>query len=206
MSTGTFAGSEPLERREVEPRSAVHRRVRAGQFGVGLAGLVALLVSAWGGIVPYVGPIFGYSGDGSGSWYRNLAHALLALVPGAVGVVLGLFVIAESRGISVGRGLLSLATAGTLLMFTGAWFVIGPLAWPVLSNGGSYFVAGSHLKLLADEVGYSLGTGIVLVVCGAFIDEWASRSLPPTAIADEPIAAPSGGPVDADRGTVESGM
>jgi hypothetical protein len=206
MSARTMVGSEPLERREVEPRNVVRRRVRAGQFGVGLAGVVAMLVSAWGGIIPYVGPIFGYSGDGSGSWYWNLAHALLALVPGAVGVVLGLFVIGESRGIALGRGRLSLATAGTLLMITGAWFVIGPLAWPVLSNGGSYFVAGSHLKLLAYELGYSLGTGIILVVCGAFIDGWASRNLPRTGVADEPGAASAAGSVERGSGTVEPGI
>ncbi len=176
--TGTDTGT--LERRERAEASGVpqRERVRAGQFGVGLAGLVAVLVSAWGGIVPYVGPLFGYSGDGSGSWHWSLAHSLLALVPGAAGVLLGLFVLAESRGISVGRGRLSLATAGGLLMMCGAWFAIGPLAWPVLSNGGPYFVGGTHLRLLAYEVGYSIGTGIILVVCGAFIDGWASRHRP----------------------------
>ena len=72
--------------------------------GLGLAGVVAVLVSAWGGIVPYVGPLFNYSGDGSGSWHWSLAHAVLSLVPGAAGVLLGLFVIAESRGVAVGQG------------------------------------------------------------------------------------------------------
>ncbi len=134
-----------------------------------------MLVSAWGGIVPYVGPLFDYSGDGSGSWHWNLAHAVLALAPGILGVLLGVFVIAESRGIVVGRGRLSLATAGTLLMICGAWFAVGPLAWPVLSNGSGYFVASTHLRVLAYEVGYSIGTGLILVVCGAFVDGWASR-------------------------------
>ncbi len=151
------------------------RRVRLGRIGLGTAGVVAALVSAWGGIVPYVGPSFGYSGDGSGSWHWSLAHATLALVPGVAGVLVGLFVLAESRGVTVGRGRLSLATAGALLMVCGAWFAIGPLAWPVISNGGAYFVAGSHLRVLAYELGYSIGTGIVLVFCGAFVDGWASR-------------------------------
>ena len=95
-----------------------------------------------------------------------------------MGVLLGLFVIAESRGIVVGRGRLSLAMAGTLLMVCGAWFAVGPVAWPVVFNGSGYFIASTHLRVLAHEVGYSIGTGLILVVCGAFVDGWASRHQP----------------------------
>jgi hypothetical protein len=182
-STVTENGTLPREvtaeqSQETEERELVRARVRVGQVGIGLAGVIALLASAWGGIVPYVGPVLGYGIDGSGSWHWSLAHTVLSLVPGVAGVLLGLFVLAESRGISLGRGRLSLATAGLLLMVCGAWFAIGPLAWPVLSNGTGYFRAGTHLRFLADEVGSSIGVGIILVVCGAFIDGWASRHRP----------------------------
>ena len=159
-----------------------------------------MLVSVWGGIVPYVGPLFGYSGDGSGSWHWNLAHAVLALAPGILGVLLGVFVIAESRGIVVGRGRLSLATAGTLLMICGAWFAVGPLAWPVLSNGSGYFVASTHLRVLAYEVGYSIGTGLILVVCGAFVDGWATRHQSKTTTVATSSSA------DSTSGPIESGI
>jgi hypothetical protein len=192
-------------RGDVESRTVVPRRARAGQFGVGLAGLTALLVSAWGGIAPYVGPLFGYSGDGTGAWQWNLAHTVLALAPGAAGVLLGLVVLAEVRGIPLGRSRLSLAAGGMLLMVVGAWFAIGPLAWPVLSNGSASFVAGSHLRLLADEIGYSIGTGIVLLVCGAFIDGWASRHRPMRTVIGRPAAAHAGS-VERGTGAVESGI
>src|SRR6516165_1843338 len=171
--TTTIARDERLERPRTvrEARAGVH----VGRFGLGTAGVVALLVSAWGGIIPYVGPVFNYSGDGSVSWHWNLAHTVLALVPGALGVLLGLFVIAESRGITVGKGRLSLATAGTVLMICGAWFAIGPLAWPVIADTGPYFVAATHLRVLADEVGYGIGVGLILVFCGAYVVGWASR-------------------------------
>ena len=161
---------------------------------------MAVLVSAWGGIVPYVGPLFNYSGDGSASWHWSLAHAVLALVPGAAGVLLGLFVIAESRGIAVGKGRLSLAMAGTLLMICGAWFAIGPLAWPVISNSGSYIAAPTHLRLLAYEVGYGIGVGLILVVCGAFVDGWASRHQPKATVVTGSTAPESA------TGPVESGI
>jgi hypothetical protein len=174
MSSSTVAGSDQLLTHAVQ-RPDAGARVHLGRLGIGVAGVVAVLVSAWGGIVPYIGPLFSYSADGSGAWHWNLAHTVLALLPGAAGVLLGLFVIAESRGITVRNGRMSLATAGTLLMVCGAWFAVGPLAWPVISSGSTYFVAGTHLRILAYEVGYSIGTGIVLVVCGAFVDGWASR-------------------------------
>jgi hypothetical protein len=200
MTTGTLTGNERFEHSEVE-RSAAKTRVRLGRIGLGTAGVVAVLAAAWGGIVPFVGPLFNFSGDGSGSWHWNLAHAVLAVAPGAAGVLLGLFVFAESRGIVVGKGRLSLATAGTLLMVCGAWFAIGPLAWPVLSNSGTYFAASSHLRLLAYEVGYSIGVGLVLVVCGAFVDGWASRHQPKaTVVPDAPATEPGA------AGPVESGI
>lgn len=189
MTTGTLTGHESFGRSEVERRDRV-MRLRLGRVGLGTAGVVAVLAAAWGGIVPFVGPLFAFSADGSGSWHWNLAHALLALVPGAVGVVLGLFVIAESRGVTVGKGRLSLAMAGTLLILCGAWFAIGPYSWPVLTTSGSYFATSStHLRFLTYELGYSVGVGLVLVMCGAFVTGWASRHSPKSAVmADAPAA------------------
>jgi len=174
MTTSTTIARN--ERRE-SPVSGHEARadVRVGRIGLGTAGLVALLVSAWGGIIPYVGPVFNYSGDGSGSWHWSLAHTVLALLPGVLGVLLGFFVIAEARGITVGKGRLSLAAAGPLLMICGAWFAIGFLAWPVIADSGPYFVAATHLRVLADEVGYGIGVGLILVFCGAYVVGWASR-------------------------------
>jgi hypothetical protein len=205
MTTGTLTGNERFDDAGAETAGKSRgktSRAHLGRIGLGTAGVVAVLVSAWGGIVPYVGPLFSFSADGTGSWHWNLAHASLALIPGAAGVLLGLFVIAESRGITVGKGRLTLATAGTLLMICGAWFAIGPLAWPVIANSGSYFVAGTHLRVLEYELGYSIGVGLILVVCGAFVDGWASRHHPKaTAVTPEPVDAGPG-----VTGPVESGI
>lgn len=199
MTTGTLVGKERFGHHTVEQRDGA-MRLRLGRVGLGTAGVVAVLASAWGGIVPYVGPLFGFSADGAGSWYWNLAHVLLALVPGAVGVLLGLFVIAESRGVVIGRGRLSLAMAGFLLILCGAWFAIGPYVWPVL-NGGTYFAGASHLRFFTYELGYSVGVGLVIVMCGAFVTGWASRHSPNSAVVAESAPAASADPVapPADR-------
>jgi hypothetical protein len=183
MTTGTLTGTESFGRSDVERRDKM--RLHLGRIGLGTAGVVALLAAAWGGIVPYVGPLFGFSADGAGSWHWSLAHTLLFLVPGAVGVLLGLFVIAESRGVTVGKGRLSLAAAGALLILCGAWFAIGSYAWPVLNHSGTYFASASPKRILTYELGYSVGVGLVLVMCGAFVAGWASRHSPKSAVVAE---------------------
>jgi hypothetical protein len=178
---------------------AYRDRVGVGSVKLAVIGLVAILASAWGGIVPYVGPVFGFSADGSASWHWNVAHGVLALIPGALGVFLGFIVMEEARGAAVGRRRMTLSMAGTLLVLCGAWFAIGPFAWPVLSSVVSYFGAGSHLRALAYIVGYGVGPGLVLVGCGAFVVGWAARPQPQLAA---PSEAPFASEAPAERASV----
>jgi hypothetical protein len=181
----------------VENASMLHRpRVRGGRAAVGspvrsvsislsTIGILTVAISAWGGIVPFIGPTFGYSADGSASWQWNLAHSVLALVPGAIGCLAGLSFLARIPDRSIGRRKTSLSMAGLIAALCGAWFVIGPLAWPVIDNTKAYFFVGaSPLRLLANEVGYSLGTGVILALCGAFALGWAARHNRPLADGD----------------------
>ena len=91
--------------------------VRVGRLGIGTVGFLTILISAWGGIIPYVGPAFGYSADGTGAWHWALAHTVLALIPGMIGVLVGVFILGETRGVTAGRGRMSLTMAGLLGVF-----------------------------------------------------------------------------------------
>ncbi len=146
-----------------------------GHFGLGTVSLLLIGISAWGGIIPFVGPTFGYNADGTASWHWSLTHAVVALIPGAIGVFVGMMVLAGSRGLVVGRGRMSLAGAGLLIVACGAWFAIAPWAWPVVDNARSYFVFASPLRTLANVGGYALGPGVIAAGCGAFFMGWASR-------------------------------
>ncbi len=166
-------GTTARERR----RSHATREVKwhSWSFRLFLAGMVALIVSAWGGIVPFVGPTFGFSADGTGSWYWDLSHALLALIPGAVGCLVGITLMGYSAArsrTSVGLGLI-----GVLAVASGAWFAIGPLAWPVLYGTKAYFLNASPLRELAYVVGYALGPGLILAVVGGIA--WGSETVAP---------------------------
>jgi len=168
------------------------RTVRTGSLAA--MGLLTLLVSAWGGIVPYVGPTFGYSADGTTSWVWNLAHAVLALAPGAVGVLVGLTMLSSAGRLRLGTRRLSVATAGLLGVAAGAWFVIGPVAWPALVTTHQYFVgATSPLRLLANVVGYSLGTGLIVSTGGAFALGFSMRHQRRTMMTPSTVPAPRHG-------------
>jgi hypothetical protein len=140
-----------------------------------MVGFVALVVSAWGAIVPFVGPTFGFSADGAASWHWQLSHVVLALIPGALGCLVGLTLLAPANE-TVTRRRLSLTAAGIIGIASGAWFVIGPVAWTVLVNTHSYFIVfASPLRALEYQVGYALGPGLILVMCSAFAIGWAAR-------------------------------
>jgi hypothetical protein len=156
-------------------KSPTATRVRVGRSGIGTVGVLTVLISAWGVLIPFVGPAFGYRGNGEPSWHWSNAHLFLALVPGVVGFLMGLVILQGTSRVSVGRGRISLAVAGLIAMLCGAWFIIGPLAWPVVTNNGAYFAPAAPLRSLAYQVGYGLGTGLILAVCGGYVMGWASR-------------------------------
>lgn len=138
-----------------------------------LGGFLALLVSAWAAIVPFVGPSFGFSPDGTASWTWNLAHALGALVPGAVGLLSCLVIVVTARHPTGTLVPSRLVGAGYLVFLCGAWFASVPVVWPVLV--GSYFHAASPSLTLAYWMGLAIGPGILLAAFGAFAMGRAGR-------------------------------
>jgi hypothetical protein len=146
-----------------------------GRLGLGTVGLLLVAISAWAGIIPFVGPAFGYRPDGGGSWHWTLTHTVVSLAPGAIAFVIGLMVLASARGMVIGRGRIGLATAGLIVVACGAWLAVAPWAWPVIRNQHAYFAAATPLRTLAFIAGSAVGPGLIAVGCGAFFLGWASR-------------------------------
>jgi hypothetical protein len=162
--------------RSANPAEAgLNRTTRSLSASLWSLGVITLLISAWGGIIPYLGPTFSFSADGANSWQWGLTHSVLALVPGAIGCLVAFTFLAPLSPEGVARRRVSLSVAGLVAVVCGAWFVIGPLAWPIVDNTGQYFVAADPLRGLANQVGYSFGPGLILAACGAFAIGWAVR-------------------------------
>jgi hypothetical protein len=148
--------------------------VQATPVSLGFVGVTMLLVAAWGGLVPFVGPLFGFSADGHRSWVWDQQHAVLAVLPGAVGVLAALLLIGRLHLLRRGLGIGGVAAAGVLATLAGGWFVVAPAASRVVLSVG-YFVTASPFRALVDQLGYAFGPGLVLVACGAFAIGWSLR-------------------------------
>jgi hypothetical protein len=167
--------------------------VRTHRLSLGTVALIMLIVSAWGGIIPYVGPLFGYDGNGVGSWYWSLTHSVVALIPACLGVLVAVWVLASLPAIGYGAGRARLSLCGLLAMIAGAWFVVGPLAWRVVDHVGPYFAKAGPLHELAFQIGYSFGPGVIVAAAGGFFLGWASGAQPMVDTAATPAAVPVAG-------------
>lgn len=146
-------------------RAGGGRAAPSAPGGLLLIGFLALLDGAWGGIVPYLGPTFGYSSNGVSSFSWTTQHSLLYLIPGAVAVFCAfcLFTLTMSKSIF---GLFGVGTFGLLLAACGAWFILGVVAWPILYSSPAVFTAATPTGTFVNLLGYNLGPGIILALLG----------------------------------------
>lgn len=149
--------------RVATPRSKVD--APRASLGLIIGGFVALLLSAWAGIVPFLGPTFGFSDDHAPSWTWDKVHLFAALVPGAVGLVASWVVLNRARRAG-GRLDAVVVGCGLLLLLSGAWLTVAPVVWPAVV--GPYLHATSAKMTLAYWLGYSSGPGVLLVAFGGF--------------------------------------
>jgi hypothetical protein len=162
--------SSPIE---VDSAPALSASPGSAPLSLILGGFLALLVSAWAAIVPFVGPSFGFSPDGTASWTWNRAHALGALAPGVISLLACLIIVVLARHPSGTLVPSRLVSAGFLIFLCGAWFASVPVVWPVLV--GSYFRHASPSLTLAYWMGSAIGPGVLLAAFGAFAMGRAGR-------------------------------
>jgi hypothetical protein len=133
--------------------------------GLGFLGLLAVLIGAWGGIVPYLGPTFGYHSTAAGGWYWDWQHSLLYLIPGAVTVLMGLWMWGLAARTRIGAGRFGSLLAAIVLLAAGAWFVLGPVVWAIFYSTAVFEPASATNNFL-NQLGYNLGPGLIIAALG----------------------------------------
>lgn len=141
--------------------------VSAPAIGLMSAAVLALLLSAWAALVPFIGPTFGFSADGTLSWTWNRVHLFGAVVPGAVGVLACILILASAGRAYGFWNSAALRMWGFALFLCGAWLTVVPVVWPAIV--GRYFHAASASMTLAHWLAYSSGPGVLLAGFGAFV-------------------------------------
>jgi hypothetical protein len=128
-----------------------------------LSGLALVLLGAWGGLAPLIGPYFKFGFLPATAWHYSTGRLYLSLVPGGVVLLAGLVVlVSRSRGFG---GFCALIAA-----LGGAWFIAGQAVLRIIT-GTVYTVGlpvgGSVNRVLLTNLACFAGVGALIVFFGA---------------------------------------
>jgi len=126
-----------------------------------LFGLLLILLGAWGGIVAYAGPAFGYRMDPGPAWQWTTAHWQLHAAPGAAVVLGGLLVLFAAPRVLARLG-------AALAVLGGLWLILGPLFASLWLRSAETQLAATTLHAAARPLGYHYGTGALIVAVAAY--------------------------------------
>jgi hypothetical protein len=148
------------------------------------SGFLLVILGIWGGIIPFIGPSFGYAFGNHVTWYYTADRLYLDILPGVVVIVGGLILLrAGNRAAGV--------LGSWLAIVGGAWFVVGPAVSRTWEHtlgpiGGPMF---GPTRQMLELVGYFYGLGALIVALGAFaLGRFVSR---PALVVAEPAAEPA---------------
>jgi len=136
----------------------------------GVSGVLLILLGAWGGLAPFIGPYFHYAYTPDRAWAYTSGRLWLSIAPGAAAVVGGLLiVIAGHRAVGI--------TGGVLGVLGGGWFILGTaITAQVVKNGsispglpltGTLGPFSSTERVFLESLGFFAGTGVLIVFLAA---------------------------------------
>jgi hypothetical protein len=131
-----------------------------------VSGGLLILLGAWGALVPFIGPYFGYYYGADKTWVFNSDRLWLSVLPGAAALLGGLILLLVPRVSAPGALLAALG---------GIWFVVGApvlaVAKPGTGPGTPAAASGAMFSpatmRLLENIGFFSGLGVVIVFFGA---------------------------------------
>ncbi len=143
------------------PRVGTWERTHVARSKGVATGTVLVLLGLWGGLVPFVGPYFGYAFTPNNPWTWTAGRFWLEILPGIATVVGGLLLLASANRL-VGH------VGGWLAAAAGLWFVVGrPLSMLGTTSGvpaGGAPVGSNHAWVVAEQLGFFYGLGGLIVL------------------------------------------
>lgn len=147
---------------------AVVARVPRSRGGV--SGVLLILIGAWGGLAPFIGPYFRFAYTPDKAWAYTSGRLWLSIVPGAAALLGGLLVTAASHR-AVGCFGAFIAALG------GAWFIVGsPVIALAVKNGsispgapltGSLGSFSPVTRVFLEQFAFFTGIGVLILFLGA---------------------------------------
>ena len=153
-----------------------------GQSGSALAmrrsrgaasGFLLVLLGIWGGIIPFIGPYFGYAFGEVTPWLFTYDRLWLSVLPG-IAVFLGGLILGPSANRAAG------GLGAWLALVGGIWFAIGPVVsqlWRGTDLGAPIgSPLGAEWLQVLEQLGYFFGLGVVVTaLAGIALGRVASR-------------------------------
>jgi hypothetical protein len=128
-----------------------------------MAGLLLILLGAWGGLIAFIGPYFHYAFTPDSPWTYTTGRLWLEILPGIATLVGGLILLASTLRPTALFGAWMAAIAG-------AWFVIGNALAPLWTGAGAPaqgVAVGGQLARVVEEIGFFAGLGVVVIFVAA---------------------------------------
>ncbi len=149
-----------------------------------LTGVLLVLLGAWGGLIPFIGPDFHYAYTPDTAWSWTSGRLWLEVLPGAAVLIGGLIVLAsKARPVAL--------LGAWLAALGGAWFAVGSVLsvlWMTGSGAGS--PVGGTVARVAEQIGFFTGLGVVIVFLAALaLGRFTVIGVKETRIADRERAA-----------------
>jgi hypothetical protein len=131
-------------------------------------GFLLMVLGAWGALVPFVGPYFGYAYTPDKVWFYTSGRLWLSILPGAAVFLGGLLLLASDKAAAAGAFLAALG---------GVWFVIGrPVSAFALAGRGVTpgstvashgAIFGAATMRFLEQLGFFYGLGVVVLFFAA---------------------------------------
>jgi hypothetical protein len=136
----------------------------------GLSGVLLILLGAWGGVGPLIGPYFHFAYTPDRAWAYSSGRLWLSIVPGGAALLGGLIVaLTAHRAGGIFGGLLG--------VLGGVWFAVGVPVMAVAYKSGSFSpghpVAGTLSSLgtadkeFLEQFAFFTGVGVLILFFGA---------------------------------------
>jgi hypothetical protein len=136
----------------------------------GVSGVLLILLGAWGGLAPFVGPYFRFAYTPDKAWAYTSGRLWLSAVPGAAALLGGLLATIASHRAAACVGAFVAALGG-------AWFVVGTVVIRLVVKNGSISPGAplggplgplsSTTRVLLEGLGFFAGTGVLILFFGA---------------------------------------
>ncbi|MGN6251896.1 MAG: hypothetical protein ACTHNS_08815 [Marmoricola sp.] len=127
------------------------------------SGTLLVILGIWGGLVPFLGPVFGYAFTPDTSWTMTWGRLWLEVLPAAATFLGGLILLGTGNRVTGHTGAW-LGVAG------GAWFIVGQTIsrlWTGGSPQAGMPASSSTLGQVAEQIGFFTGLGAVILFLAA---------------------------------------